>query len=202
MSKTIFLKSFQEIDMEITELDASSKQSEQATEVKLDSDSIELIAVLTEPIASIETESNEEQEKSESQTLSQSSSNNDETVEIIDDSSDEAPLVSPPRKSARLSAKRRDSITDSEISVTSKCESPVPRRRSMRLGSTSSVDTPPRKPKDETVIKKLPTIVEAEKPATEEAQSTKVDDETRKSEKDLVDEMAAAFVGEFIDIDD
>lgn len=158
-----------------------------------------MITVQTEPIVQIA----DEEEKSQMPSNVLSDLDVDVVEIVIDDSSDEKPLVSPPRKSARLSALRRDSMTDSEISVTSKCESPVPRRRSMRLSSTSSIDTPPRRPKEDNNIKKLPTIAESEKPANDvQSPKPKVNDDAQKSEKEMVDELAAAFVGEFIDIDD
>lgn len=201
------------MDIEIIELGAASKQSNQIEEVRSNNESVELISVQTQPISPVEHESNEEhdEEQDKEQKYEQEEdklappSTDKEEIEgiIIDDSSDdEMPeKVSPPRKSARLSAKRRDSIADSDISVTSKCESPIPRRRSMRFNSTSSVDTPPKRAKEETIIKKLPTINEAEK-QTNEVQASKDDNDGQKSEKELVDEMAAAFVGEFIDLDD
>lgn len=191
------------MDIEIIELGAASKR--QIEEVRSNNESVELISVQTQPISPVEHKSNEEQEHEQDEDKLAPPSTDKEEIEgiIIDDSSDdEMPeKVSPPRKSARLSAKRRDSIADSDISVTSKCESPIPRRRSMRLNSASSVDTPPKRAKEETIIKKLPTINEAEK-QTNEVQASKDDNDGQKSEKELVDEMAAAFVGEFIDLDD
>lgn len=198
------------MDIEIIELGAASKQSNQIEEVRSNNESFELISVQTQPV---EDESNEEQDEKQDKKQEHEQeedklaapSTDKEEIEgiIIDDSSDdEIPeKVSPPRKSARLSAKRRDSIADSDVSVASKCESPGPRRRSMRLNSASSVDTPPKRAKEEIIIKKLPTINEAEK-QTNEVQPSKDDNDGQKSEKELVDEMAAAFVGEFIDLDD
>lgn len=116
---------------------------------------------------------------------------------VVEESSEEKPLTSPPRKSARLSAKRPDSAasvaTDSDVSVTSKPESPVPRRRSLRRNSTSSQDATPIKAKEDLSIKKLPTIVETTD------SSNAAQNETQKCEKALVDELAAAFVEDFID---
>lgn len=201
------------MDIEIIESSAASKQSNQIEEIRSNNESVELISVQTQPIPHVEHESievqDEEQDKKQEHEQAQDKlaapSIENEEMEgiIIDDSSDDAmpEKVSPPRKSARLSAKRRDSIADSDISVTSKCESPIPRRRSMRFNSTSSVDTPPKRAKEETIIKKLPTINEAEK-QTNEVQPSKDDNDGQKSEKELVDEMAAAFVEEFIDLDD
>lgn len=137
-----------------------------------------------------------EQKNTEKSSLS---TNHTESVKIvIDDSEDEKPLTSPPRKSARLSAKRRDSTTESEHLIVTKCESPLPRRRSMRLGSTSSQDTPSPKMRDETTVKKLPTIVENEKTDTQNEDNSKAENENQ-NENALVDELAAAFVEEFID---
>lgn len=124
---------------------------------------------------------------------------------VVEESSEEKPLTSPPRKSARLSAKRRDSATDSDISVTTKSESPVPRRRSLRRNSTSSQDGTPAKAKEELANKKLPTIVETVDQADGKSKQTTSNDnenETKKDEKALVDELAAAFVEDFIDDDE
>lgn len=128
-----------------------------------------------------------------------------ETMKIVvEDGTEEKPLTSPPRKSARLSAKRRDSTTDSDISIVTKSESPVPRRRSLRRNSTSSQDATPIKAKEEPA-KKLPTIVETSDQFDGNAKQTtsdSTDSETQKNEKALVDELAAAFVEEFIDDDE
>lgn len=123
----------------------------------------------------------------------------DETLKIVitDDDNDndverELPSISPPRKSARLTAKRRDSTADSDSR-----ESPVPKRRSMRLNSASSQDTPPTKIRDEAKVKKMPTIAETN--AQSGRDSTEKTDAKNFSEQALVDELAAAFVEEFID---
>lgn len=128
-----------------------------------------------------------------------------ETVKIVvEESSEEKPLTSPPRKSARLSAKHQDSSMDSDISTTTKSESPVPRRRSLRRNSTSSQDATPVKSKEEPLIKKLPTIVETADQIDSKSKPTTSNNENeiKTSEKELVDELAAAFVEEFIDDDE
>lgn len=125
----------------------------------------------------------------------------DESLSIVieDDDDDniegEEPLVSPPRKSARLSAKRRDSSTENEIGSRKMTDSPVPKRRSMRLNSSSSQDTPP-KSREESCIKKMPTITENVKENTQDESDRSA---KNNSEQALVDELAAAFVDEFID---
>ncbi|XP_055325802.1 proline-, glutamic acid- and leucine-rich protein 1 [Sitodiplosis mosellana] len=133
----------------------------------------------------------------------------EETIKIVvEESSEEKPLTSPPRKSARLSAKRPDSAAaDSDTSVTTKPESPVPRRRSLRRSSTSSQDATPFKAEEEPAVKKLPTIVETGDQTDVNTKATAsgsiaLENETQKSEKALVDELAAAFVEEFIDDDE
>lgn len=121
-----------------------------------------------------------------------------EAVKVfIEEEAEEKPLTSPPRKSARLSAKRRDSATDSDISITTKSESPVPRRRSLRRNSTSSQDIPP-PPKAKEEPPKLPTIDENDK-TDSQAKLLEAENENCNNEKTLVDELAAAFVEEFID---
>lgn len=119
----------------------------------------------------------------------------EDTVKDVVEESNEQSLPSPPRKSARLSAKRRDSATDSDASIT-RCESPIPRRRSLRRNSISVQDSTPAKTKDES--KKLPVITEVDGSAKSPKTKT-TENETQQSEKALVDELASAFVEEFID---
>lgn len=125
------------------------------------------------------------------------------SIVIIDDDDDdverEVPSISPPRKSARLSAKRRDSTTENESDSRKLSESPLPKRRSMRLNSASSQDTPPPKIRDESSIKKMPTISENVKDVQGECDRSEKDGNKNKCEQALVDELAAAFVDEFID---
>lgn len=131
----------------------------------------------------------------------------DESLSIVIDDDDDVvnvaeaePSISPPRKSARLSAKRRDSSTENEISSRKLCDSPVPKRRSMRLNSASSQDTPPAKSREESTNKKMPTISEIEKDtAHSDTIDCGVQNDRNNSEQALVDELAAAFVEEFID---
>lgn len=123
-----------------------------------------------------------------------------ETVSIvIDDDDDEELSISPPRKSARLEAKRRDSTSENEICTRKMSESPVPKRRSMRLNSTSSQDTPPAKIRDESIIKKMPTITEIEKNNAQSEVDGIANNEKNNCDQALVDELAAAFVEEFIE---
>lgn len=149
--------------------------------------------------SNIEEDSIDNDLKSLNKTIQEPEQEKQETVKIaVEEKSEEKPLTSPPRKSARLSAKRRDSAIDSDISVT-KSESPIPRRRSLRRNSTSSQDIPPpTKSKEESVPQKLATIEETDK-TDSQAKSIIIDNETRKSEMELVDELAASFVDEFID---
>lgn len=124
-----------------------------------------------------------------------------ETVSIVidDDDDDEELSISPPRKSARLEAKRRDSTSENEICTRKMSESPVPKRRSMRLNSTSSQDTPPAKIRDESIIKKMPTITEIEKNNAQSEVDGIANNEKNNCDQALVDELAAAFVEEFIE---
>lgn len=127
----------------------------------------------------------------------------DETLSIVidddDDDIEELPSISPPRKSARLEAKRRDSTTENEICSRKMSESPVPKRRSVRLNSTSSQDTPPAKIREESIIKKMPTITENEKNIGQSEVDSGAKNDKNNSEQALVDELAAAFVEEFIE---
>lgn len=127
---------------------------------------------------------------------------NDETLSIVIDDNDDVEgelSISPPRKSARLEAKRRDSTSENEMSTRRMSESPVPKRRSMRLNSTSSQDTPPAKIRDETIIKKMPTITEIEKSNGQSEVDGSASNGKHNSDQALVDELAAAFVDDFIE---
>lgn len=181
-------------------------QSEPTKELSA-SEIVQLVVTRTEPISTPSLE--EKPTEAEGSTLriestvnnsqeGKSTKPNEELTIVIDESDDEKPLSSPPRKSARLSAKRRDSIAESESSITSKCESPLPKRRSLRLSSTSSQDTPPTKVREET-IKKLPTIKETENNVASNQSNPVTENDIDNNDKALVDELAAAFVEEFID---
>lgn len=191
----------------IEEVNALPKpQSQASEEVSKDEPSVEVIEEQidsnvqvkdkNEPVQIISTEKENQQVETQGETVKTT----------VEESSEEKPLTSPPRKSARLSAKRRDSTnTDSDISVTTKPESPLPIRRSLRRNSTSSQDATPVKAKDESTVKKLPTIVETTDQAdgkNKQTTSSTDENETQTSEKALVDELAAAFVEEFIDDDE
>lgn len=202
---TLLFPFVQDADIEMIEVNVAPDAQSESTEGSSAVEVVELVVTQTESIPQVEStdaqievvtlqteETGKERETAPNKI--------DDTVTIvIDESEDEQPLTSPPRKSARLSAKRRDSTTESEISVTSKCDSPVPRRRSMRLGSTSSQDTPPPKVKSDSTIKKLPTIEENEKVGAPNPNNSSAENDSRKSENALVEELAAAFVEEFID---
>lgn len=127
------------------------------------------------------------------------------SIVIVDDDDDDVnveqnePLVSPPRKSARLTAKRRDSTSENDTNSRKMTESPVPKRRSTRLNSAASQDTPPPKIRDESSAKKMPTITENVKDKAENECDHSAKNEKNKSDQALVDELAAAFVEEFID---
>lgn len=191
----------------IEEVNALPKpQSQASEEVAMDESSVEVIEEQidsneqvkdkNEPVQIVSTEKENQQVETQGETVKTT----------VEESSEEKPLTSPPRKSARLSAKRRDSTnTDSDISVTTKPESPLPIRRSLRRNSTSSQDATPVKAKDESTVKKLPTIVETTDQADgkdKQTTSSTDENETQTSEKALVDELAAAFVEEFIDDDE
>lgn len=186
----------------IEEVNASPKPQSQASKevstevIEEQIDSIEQVKDNNESVQIVSTEKEFSQVETHGETVKTT----------VEESSEEKPLTSPPRKSARLSAKRRDSTnTDSDISVTTKSESPLPIRRSLRRNSTSSQDATPVKAKDELTVKKLPTIVEtADQADGKDKQIASSTDEnaTQTSEKALVDELAAAFVEEFIDDDE
>lgn len=155
-------------------------------------DSIQLVVTQTESITEMEDVSVTAEDTSDKEQIIPISK---PLKIVIDDDIEDKPLASPPRKSARLSAKRHDLI-DNEILIATRTDSPLPRRRSIRLSSTSSQDTPT-KPREEPPVKKLPTITENDK-SIDQADST-ADNEARKSEREMVDELASAFVEEFID---
>lgn len=185
----------------MTEINSTKSQSSQGDSII---EVVNLVVTQTVPL------SQEDQEILVEETIVQMEETNDkgqdsaptkpdETKKItIEESGADEPQITPPRKSARLSAKRRDSIAEAETVTRMKSESPIPRRRSMRLGSTSSLDTPS-KAKDELISKKLPTISETDKGTANKDNETKVDGENTNGNNTLVDELAAAFVEEFID---
>lgn len=159
-----------------------SNEQEKAPEI--------IIQVLTCEEEKISTTENENNDKSASLTIIV------ESTPIVEEKS----LISPPRKSARLSAKRRLSSTDCDSSG-SRCDSPVPRRRSTRLNSSSIQETPKLDDKN----KKLTPIIELSTVAEKTENKTPIkiqqsgDGTKTKAEDELVDELASAFVEEFID---
>lgn len=107
----------------------------------------------------------------------------------------EKSALSPPRKSARLSLKRRLSSTDCDSS-SSRCDSPIPRRRSTRLNSNAVQEAA----KSDEKNKKLPAIIELNTVAeTTPLKTQQTGNEIKtKAEDELVDELASAFVEEFV----
>lgn len=141
----------------------------------------------------------------------------DTDVGTVDDSDDRA-LKSPPRKSARLSAKRR--LSESIDSPIVRCESPLSRRRTTRRNSNASQLSEPTKPDGLNVT--LSTIDESQQivdtqqideihqiddttvlapEATEKADKTDESLNESKSDKaeEAVDELASAFIEEFVE---
>lgn len=114
-----------------------------------------------------------------------------------DRSPDKLQELSPPRKSARLS------------SISERCNSPqllhpasprtTVRRRSTRLSSVSSNNADDVAAEVASAVK-LPTIAEAPKKANAEETQTDsgVLEKTNAADEDVVNEMAAAFVDEFL----
>lgn len=190
----------------IEEVNAAPKpQSQASKDVLTDDSSVEVIEEQTDSTEQVKDKNEPVQIMSTDKEPPQVETQDETEKTTIEEGSEEKPLTSPPRKSARLSAKRRDSTTDSDMSVTTKSESPIPRRRSLRRNSTSSQDATPVKAKDESTVKKLPTIVEtADQADGKDKQTVNSTDEneTQKDEKALVDELAAAFVEDFIDDDE
>lgn len=129
----------------------------------------------------------------------------DPDVGTVDDSDDKA-LKSPPRKSARLSAKRR--LSESLDSPIVRSESPLPRRRSTRRNSNASQLSEATKSDglnitlstiDETQQIDDTTILTPE--TTEKADKTDESLNESKSDKadESVDELASAFIEEFVE---
>lgn len=135
----------------------------------------------------------------------------EQSVQIpsVKEATEHEPLSSsPPRKSARLSLKRGSS-TDRDTPSPARLESPMPRRRSTRLSSITSTESSTPKP-DDSSTKKMSVIKEAdedeeakkrENPTKNENTADKpiAKEESNANEDDLVDELASAFVDEFLD---
>lgn len=109
--------------------------------------------------------------------------------------SEETPLTSPPRKSARLSAKReRSDSTSSHRSIT---DSPIPKRRSTRRSSISMPDTTPNKADEVSIGGHLTTIPENSSPVDPEKSTISTENEQQKEDQtERVDELLADFVDE------
>lgn len=188
---------FQNLDIEMDEINAASKKSTESVD---DSSTVEVKQNLSDLPIEIPTEISSSSESKGKETRPSRQPLDESLSIVIDDDIEEEPLISPPRKSARLSAKRRDSTTENEICSRKMSESPIPKRRSMRLNSTSSQDTPPAKAKEDlTTVKKMPTIAENEKDNAQMESNHSVKNDKNGSEQALIDELAAAFVDEFID---
>lgn len=181
----------------MSEIDSSSKQQNQSPATVLSNKSVESVDTQTELPNQVEEKVRQSEEVLQPE-KSPSLSEPQKEIEkiVVEESSEKKPLKSPPRKSARLSAKRRDSATDSDVSITTRTESPIPKRRSLRRNSISLQDTTSANSKEEPVSNKLPTIIETDKTVANAKQTS--ENELQKSEKELVDELAAAFVGDFI----
>lgn len=122
-------------------------------------------------------------------TSSQSSQSSEAIV-----TSEEIPLTSPPRKSARLSAKRERS--DSTSSYQSITDSSIPKRRSIRLSSISMQESTPSKAGEVSVGAHLTTIPE-NRPPVEPVKSTGSTETKQKVDHDeRIDELLADFVDE------
>lgn len=109
--------------------------------------------------------------------------------------------LSPPRKSARLTAKReRTDSTSSRTSLT-RCESPLtpytPRRRSTRISSLTVQESTPSRT-DEIVSTQLSTIAENSPKATNSTVDCNGGIE-KKTEDEMVDQLFADFVDESAD---
>lgn len=183
----------------MNEVDSLPKPQNQPVEEAAVNDSPALVVEINDSSTQSSVQSVEESNKQnkDDKVSDHPESVSEESVAKVAEEKPEEKLTSPPRKSARLSALRRDSTTDSEVSITAKPESPVSRRRSLRRLSTSSQDTPPPKARDENSVKKLPTIEEVD--SHNKSIKKKAESESQHNEKELVDELAAAFVEEFID---
>lgn len=112
----------------------------------------------------------------------------DSSSESIAEGEDRA-LKSPPRKSARLSAKRR--LSASMDSPTVRSDSPLPRRRTRR-NSNSLQDTP----KPHNLLVSLSPISESQQ--ANENQFIVEEDKTDKA-AEKIDELASAFIEEFVE---
>lgn len=194
----------------MNEVDALPKPQDQLPEAILsDKITAAIVEEQIETLTQLEEKNNNAEESSQSgkleskpsQPVSTQTQPQAECLKIVvEESLEEKPLTSPPRKSARLSAKRRDSATDSDVSSTAMRDSPILRRRSLRRNSISLQDSTPSKAKDEPASKALPTIIEIDKTDTgSDHTSSIIRNESEQSEKALIDELAAAFVEEFID---
>lgn len=108
--------------------------------------------------------------------------------------SEEAPLTSPPRKSARLSAKReRSDSTSSHRSIT---DSPIPKRRSTRLSSISMQESTPNKAGEVSIGGHLTTIPENSPPVEPAKLTNSTENEQNEDNTERIDELLADFVDE------
>lgn len=180
---------------------ASNEANEEIAENPSTVDSVEVAQAVPAPTVKATSECSEKASPSSAEPKSKEPIDEELSI-VIDDDDDSTELISPPRKSARLEAKRRDSTssnTESELGSRKITDSPVPKRRSVRLNSTSSQDTPPAKIREESIIKKMPTITEHEKSNVQDEIDSGAKKDKNNSDQTLVDELAAAFVEEFIE---
>lgn len=122
-------------------------------------------------------------------TSSQSSQSSEAIV-----ASEETPLTSPPRKSARLSAKReRSDSTSSHRSIT---DSPIPKRRSTRFSSISMQESTPSMAGEVSIGAYLTTIPENSPPVEPAKPTSSTENEQKEDETERIDELLADFVDE------
>lgn len=136
----------------------------------------------------IEINDSSSEDKNTEATLAESAIVIDSSSDSVADSDDRA-LKSPPRKSARLSAKRR--LSASIDSPTVRSESPLARRRTRR-NSNSQQD-----------LSKMDNVVVTLSPIKESQQSNEnqftVDESKADKTEEKIDEMASAFIEEFVE---
>lgn len=147
---------------------------------KVEDETIESIPPRTSPEQSVE---------------GQSSDLNKTVHEEVEDDDEELP--SPPRKSARLSAKReRTDSTSSSVHSRTMSESPLPRRRSTRLSSITAQEASPSRSGDKS---QLTTIRETSpQPSTSKTEpDTQTADENEEDER--LNELLADFVDDIVE---
>lgn len=104
-------------------------------------------------------------------------------------------LKSPPRKSARLSAKRR--LSTSIDSPSSRSESPLPRRRSTRRNSNSLLAEPPKLDNLTVALSRIDETLQSDESASVDSKGPADAAESDKSKE--IDDLASAFIEEFVE---